>query len=282
MQEDDAINIFEALSGSVPEAAPILIGGILGGLAIWGMWYQQKTDTSKYFQINEDSKKITLGMVFSAILGFLIGSFLGLSAINKGLDTNSSAAVSFVAGVVSPWVVHKLLNHSYDLVCNIAQSKWFATISPQQVQIVHDPAMKAQAGLTRPYDPDKGANWETDRRIMLAQMSTMNQEGRMSTDELKYFHSILPQVYDVAGMQTQALALQNRTTELTIGQSLDLNKLVFQQSEHMGKQEKVMERQQKLLEKHEARYEPSGRIIRDVSFGVSGFIVRQIIVWLGG
>ena len=284
--EDETINIFDAISGAVPEAAPILVGGILGGLAIWGIWYQQKTDRSKYLQINDQSKRITLGALYSAIIGFLSGSFLGITVSNKGLDNNSAAFVAFITGVVSPWVVHKLLNHSYDIVCKIAQSKWFTTVTPQQIQIIGDPSSKVQAGSHSPYNGQiqsgDAQTWGVNRAIMLAQMATMNKEGRLSNDELKYFHSSLPTAYDVEEMQSQALVLQQRTTELTIGQSLDLNKLVYQQGIHMDKQEQVMEKQQALLERHETRYEPTGRIIRDVTFGVSGFVLRWIIGWIGG
>ncbi|MCK5160787.1 MAG: hypothetical protein KAQ99_04355, partial [Candidatus Aureabacteria bacterium] len=108
----DEVSILDAIGG-LDAKDNIYIGAALGGLLIWLYWYYNKTDTKKTVNVDATRKHITLGAFPSIIIGALAGSLLGMEIQSRGFDIQSSAIMAGITGIIAPWAVYKLVNHSY-------------------------------------------------------------------------------------------------------------------------------------------------------------------------
>ena len=279
----DEVSILDAIGG-LDAKDNIYIGAALGGLLIWLYWYYNKTDTKKTVNVDATRKHITLGAFPSIIIGALAGSLLGMEIQSRGFDIQSSAIMAGITGIIAPWAVYKLVNHSYDKALAIMGSKYFTDVMPSQT-IIYQPQQsgyaKALSGLPPGDGPQIAAQeWQMNRAVVLASLAKIQQEGRLTNQELIGIHQLLPEPADVAYMESQALVLEQRSVELTVGGKLDLQKLILRYKQQADEQQTVIQQQQELIKKHETRYDPQSRIIRDAAFGIAGFVMRTLAGWL--
>lgn len=281
----DEVSLLDTIGGLSPKDN-IYIGAALGGLMIWLYWYYQKTDTGKTVEVDTSRKHITLGAFPSTVLGLISGSLVGLEVQQRGFDMQSSAIMAGATGLVAPVVVYKLMNNSYDVAIRIMKSKYFTDVMPaQMVYSMPNQQQVMQGKMLGAYGPGEdpvisAQEWDINRRVVLASLAKMQQSGRMTVQELGVIHNLLPQPYDIAHMESQALVLQQKQVELTVGDRLDLQKLILRYKHQSDEQQDVIDRQQDLIKKHETRYDPQSRLVRDAAFGAVGFLFRSIFGWL--
>ena len=284
----------EYLINITPTDEYVVIPSVLGAIMLVGWWYHKKFDRAGNFQFDEQKKQFRLGYFYTALMGFVGGSILGiLSRTRGGLDLESASLISFLGGILTPWLFVKFGHMQWDLVVRAAKHPILSQVqyappkalpyyeAGKKLSAVDRRIMEATGSHTTPIDEAGLQDWEHRRTLIMSRLLTWFKHGKITKQELEEIHAVFPAVGDVRKLLTQVKNLEGQHAGLSLSQKLDNEKLILSQKQLLEEYADTIGDYQAELERGKQAMNPQYQLTKQVIYSAFGFVFRELLLRVG-
>jgi len=291
----DEQSLVDYITSITPTDEYIIFPSIIGALLLVGWWYRQNFDRAGHFKLDEQKKQFRLGYFYTGLVGGLGGSLLGILARTRGgVDLESAALIAFCGGILTPWLVIKLGHAQWDLVVRAAKHPILSqtqVIIPQKalpyyqhgkiLTATDQKIMAATGSVTSPIDEEGLKDWERRREMIMARMLTWHAHKKITTKELEEVHAIFPAVGDVRKLLSQVKSLEGQQSDLTLAEKMNYEHMIISYKQLIDEYDGTVKGYQAELERGKKAMNPQYMLTKQVIYSAFGFLLRQILVWVG-
>ena len=281
------------LTSITPTDEYVVIPSVIGALLIAGWWHYKKFDRVGNFQLDEQKKQFRLGYFYTALSGFVGGSLLGiLSRTRWGLDLESASVVSFMGGILTPWLLIKVGHLQWDLVVRAAKHPILSQVQSihpkalphyggKNLSVVDKRIMEATGSITAPIDEAGLKDWEHRRELIMSRLLAWFKHNKITKQELEEIHAVFPAVGDVRKLMTQVRNLEGQHSDLSLSQKLGYERMIFSQKQLISDYDSTIKEYKEALERGKQALNPQYMLTKQVIYSAFGFIFRQVLIWVG-